>query len=128
MGLWVAASGGCSVAVCRLLIAVSSLVVEHRLQARGLQWLWDLSSAAAARRLRCFAACGIFPCQGSNLSPRHWQAESVPLYYQGSPKLFLLFFFSLSFLLAFHLTSWYANPQGIVSIYAFLIPKVSHIK
>ena len=46
----------------------------------------------------------------------------------GSPKLFLLFFFSLSFLLAFHLTSWYANTQGIVSIYAFLSPNVSHIK
>ena len=82
VGLWVATSGGSSVAVCRLLVAVPSLVVEHGLQVRGLQWLWDLSSAAAALGLHCFTECGIFPGQGSNLLPRHWQAESVPPYYQ----------------------------------------------
>ena len=36
------------------------------------------------------AACGIFPDQGSNLCPLHWQADSQPLRQQGSPK-FLLF-------------------------------------
>ena len=35
-------------------------------------------------------ACGIFPDQGSNPCPLHWQADSQPLRHQGSP---LLFFF-----------------------------------
>ena len=32
------------------------------------------------------AARGIFPDQGSNLSPLHWQADSQPLRHQGSPS------------------------------------------
>ena len=39
------------VAVCRLLIAVASLVVEHRLQAHGLQQLWHMGSTAQAQQL-----------------------------------------------------------------------------
>ena len=31
------------------------------------------------------AACGIFPEQGSNPCPLHWQADSQPLRHQGSP-------------------------------------------
>ena len=35
-------------------------------------------------------ACGIFPDQGSNPCPLHWQADSQPLRHQGSPtNLFL---------------------------------------
>ena len=50
----VVASRGCSlVAVCRLLVSVTSLVVVHR--------------------LRCSVACGVFPDQGSNPSPLYWQ-------------------------------------------------------
>ena len=30
-------------------------------------------------------ACGIFPDQGSNPCPLHWQADSQPLRHQGSP-------------------------------------------
>ena len=33
----------------------------------------------------CPAACGIFPDQGSNPCPLHWQAASQPLHHQGSP-------------------------------------------
>ena len=33
------------------------------------------------------AACGIFPDQGSNPCPLHWQADSQPLHHQGSPVL-----------------------------------------
>ena len=33
------------------------------------------------------AACGIFPDQGSNPCPLHWQADSQPLCHQGSPSL-----------------------------------------
>ena len=37
--------------------------------------------------LTCLTACGIFPDQGSNLHPLHWQAASQPLDHQGSPKM-----------------------------------------
>ena len=33
------------------------------------------------------AACGIFPDQGSNPCPLHWQADSQPLRHQGSPLI-----------------------------------------
>ena len=54
----VAVSGGCSlVVVCSLLVAVASLVTEHR--------LWGArASVVAVRRLSCPEACGIFPAQG----------------------------------------------------------------
>ena len=38
-----------------------------------------------AHGLSCSAACGIFPDQGSNPCPLHWQADSQPLRHQGSP-------------------------------------------
>ena len=37
-----------------------------------------------AHGLSCSAACGIFPDQGSNPCPLHWQADSSPLHHQGS--------------------------------------------
>ena len=64
------------VAVCRLLIAVASLVAEHGLQARGLQQLWHAGSVVVAHRFSCSTACGIFPDQGSNPCPLHWQVDS----------------------------------------------------
>ena len=72
-------------AVCGLLIAVASPVVEHELQVHGLQQLWhagsvivarglqSAGSVAVAHGLRCSAACGIFADQGSNPCPLHWQ-------------------------------------------------------
>ena len=38
--------------------------------------------------LGCSMACGIFPDQGLNLCPLHWQADSYPPYQQGSPGHF----------------------------------------
>ena len=38
----------------------------------------------------CSAACGIFPDQGSNPCPLHWQADSQPLRHQRSPALKVL--------------------------------------
>ena len=38
----------------------------------------------------CSAACGIFPDQGSNPYPLHWQVDSQPLCYQGSPLIVVL--------------------------------------
>ena len=52
--------------------------------------LWSTGSRHAgsvivAHRPSCSAACGIFPDQGSNPCPLHWQADSQPLRHQGSP-------------------------------------------
>ena len=42
-------------------------------------------SVVVAHRPSCSTACGIFPDQGSNPCPLHWQADSQPLCHQGSP-------------------------------------------
>ena len=55
-------------AVVRRLLAVASLVTEHRLYSTG--------AAVVVHGLRCPAVYGIFPNQGSNLCPLHWQADS----------------------------------------------------
>ena len=47
-------------------------------------------SVVVAHGPSCSVACGIFPDQGSNPCPLHWQADSQPLRYQGSPSLTLL--------------------------------------
>ena len=49
-------------------------------------------SVVAACGLGYSAACGIFLDQGPNLCPLHWQADSLPMDYQGSPitHVFLL--------------------------------------
>ena len=71
--------GSLFAAVRVLLTVVASLVVEHKLQAYGLQQLWHTGSVVVAHRLQsavsvvvahrlsCSVACGIFPDQGSNL-------------------------------------------------------------
>ena len=43
-------------------------------------------SVVVAHRPSWSAACGIFPDQGSNPCPLHWQADSQPLRHQGSPR------------------------------------------
>ena len=55
------------VVVHGLLIAVASLVAEHRLQAHRLQQLWHVGSVVVAHGLSCSVARGIFLDQGSNL-------------------------------------------------------------
>ena len=62
-------SGGHSLAVvCGLLTAVAPLVSGHR--------LWGTwASVVVAYRLSCPMARGVFPDQGSNLCPLHWQAD-----------------------------------------------------
>ena len=64
------------------LAIAASLVAEHRLQMRG--------SVFVAHGPSCSAACGIFPDQGSNPRPLHWQADSQPLRHQGSPSYCVL--------------------------------------
>ena len=53
--------------------------------------LWSTGSRHAgsvivAHRPSCSAACEIFPDQGLNPCPLHWQADSQPLRHQGSPN------------------------------------------
>ena len=43
-------------------------------------------SVIVAHGPSCSVACGIFPDQGSNPCPLHWQADSQPLRHQGSPR------------------------------------------
>ena len=57
------------------------------LTACWLQKLQHMGSVLLVHRLWCSAACGIFPEQGLNPRPLHWQADSYPLYYQGSSCL-----------------------------------------
>ena len=47
-------------------------------------------SVIVAHRPSCSVACGIFPDQGSNPCPLHWQADSQPLRHQGSPPSLLI--------------------------------------
>jgi len=56
--------------VCRLLIAVDSLIAEHRLQSMGSVLI------VVAHRLSCSEACGIFLDKVSNPCSLHWQADS----------------------------------------------------
>ena len=51
--------------VCGLLTVAS--LVEPGLQTPGF--------SSSANRFSCFMACGIFPHQGLNLCPLHWQAK-----------------------------------------------------
>ena len=76
----VAASGGHSSSQCAGLSLSRPLL------------LWSTGSRRAgsvivAHGPSCSVACGIFPDQGSNLCPPHWQADSQPLRHQGSPPL-----------------------------------------
>ena len=75
----VVASGGHSSSRCVGLSPSRPLPLRSRGSRRS-------GSAVVAHGPRCSAACGIFPDQGSNPCPLHWQADSQPLCHQGSPK------------------------------------------
>ena len=100
-----------------------SLVPAHRLSALGLQQLPVLAhvataSVVVAHGLSCSTACGIFPDQGSNLCPLHWQADFKPLDHQGSPC-----FTSLgdSGFLCHHLSYGYKKSKRFFSLFSFLL-------
>ena len=75
----VAASGGHSSSRCAGL-SLSQPLLLRSTGSRGA------GSAIVAHGPSRAAACGIFPDQGSNPCPLHWQADSQPLRHQGSPK------------------------------------------
>ena len=51
------------------------------------QALGHLGSAAVVPEPRCSEVCGYFPDQGLNLCSLQYQADSYPLYPQGSPQI-----------------------------------------
>ena len=79
----VAASGGHSSSRC----AGLSLSRPLLLRSTGSRCA---GSVVVAHGPSCSAVCGIFPDQGSNPCPLHWQADSQPLRHQGSPRCFLV--------------------------------------
>ena len=74
----VAASGGHSSSRCAGLSLSWPLLLRSTGSRRA-------GSVIVAHGPSCSAACGIFPGQGSNPCPLHWQADSQPLRHQGSP-------------------------------------------
>ena len=91
----VASRGYSLVAVLKLLTVVASLVAEHGLYLGAqasvvVSGLWSTGSVAVAPGLSCSTACGIFLVQGSNLCLLYWQANSLLLSHQGSPRTWLL--------------------------------------
>ena len=74
-------------------------------------------SVIVAHGPSCSVACGIFPDQGSNPCPLHWQAGSQPLRHQGSPSMHFLIglfvFLILSFMSCLYILE--INPLSIVS-------------
>ena len=75
----VAASGGRSSSRCAGLSLSRPLLLRSTGSRRA-------GSVAVAHGPSCSAACGIFPDQGSNPRPLHWQADSQPLCHQGNPS------------------------------------------
>ena len=74
----VAASGGYSSSQCvGLLLSRPPLLWSTGSRRAG--------SVVVAHGPSCSVARGIFPDQGSNPCPLHWQADSQPLRHQGSP-------------------------------------------
>ena len=79
----VAASGGHSSSRCAGLSLSRPLLLRSTGSRRA-------GSVVVAHGPSCSAACGIFPDQGSNPRPLHWQADSQPLRHQGSPMFSLV--------------------------------------
>ena len=83
------------------LVVASGGLSLSRCAGLSLSWpllLWSTGSRRAgsvivAHGPGCSVACGIFPDQGSNPCPLHWQADSQLLRHQGSP-LFTHFYVS----------------------------------
>ena len=89
----VVASGGHSSSQCAGLSLSRPLLLRSTSSRRA-------GSVVVAHGPSCSVACGIFPDQGSNPCPLHWQADSQPLCHQGSPHFMLFIYFI--YLLPYH--------------------------
>ena len=102
-------------------------------RAGGLQRLWHTGSALVVHGLSHSATCGIFPDQGSNPCPLHWQVDSLPLSHQGSPRgidlneLFLLscvvsiFLPNSAFICKDYFVSYYCSYTSFLLICVLLV-------
>ena len=72
-----------------------------------------------AHWLSCPATCGIFPDQGSDPPPLHWQADSQPLGHQGSPELPLLLLFFLYILKIYLAVSGLSSSMQDLCLFVF---------
>ena len=77
------------IAVHRLLLLASTGSRHAGFRSCGLQ---SLGSVVVVHRTSCSEAGGIFPDQGSNLCPLHWQMDSYPLHHPGKTSLSFLEF------------------------------------
>ena len=72
-------------------------------------------SVVVAHGPSCSAACGIFPDQGSNPCPLHWQVDSQPLRHQGSPKLLfwnVYYFLTVSYFVYMYFIYFFLITKG----------------
>ena len=76
-------SGTIRTSVCVYSVVTDSLP-PHGLQPAGLLCPWNFPGKNT-REGCCFLLQRIFPTQGSNMRLLHWQADSLPLSYLGSP-------------------------------------------
>ena len=101
----VAASGGHSSSRCTGLSLSRPLLLRSMGSRRT-------GSVVVAHGPSCSTACGIFPDQGSNSCPLHWQADSQPLCHQGSPLGRFLITVTISVLVIglfiFSTSSWFS--------------------
>ena len=111
----VVASGGHSSLRCAGLLLSRPLL----LQSTGSR---HAGSVVVAHGPSCCAACGIFPDQGSNPCPLHWQADSQPLHHQGSPRVFLISFIVL-FMIVCLLFSSSRSLLNVSCIFSILFPR-----
>ena len=121
----------------RGLSLVAASGVHSSSRCAGLSLLWPLllqstgsrraGSVVVAHGPNCSAACGIFPDQGSNPCPLHWQVDSQSLCHQGGPSpinflIFVLMIFHiqlelttyLPFLVFFILSCIYVLLSGAI--------------
>ena len=107
----VAVSGGHSSSRCAGLSLSRPLLLRSTSSRRS-------GSVVVAHGPSCSAACGIFPDQGSNPCPLHWQADSQPLRHQGSPSAY--FFIGFVF--------WILSTQVVCKFWRLIPCQLHHLR
>ena len=105
----VAASGGHSSSRCAGLSPSRPLPLRGTGSRRA-------GSAVVAHGPSCSAACGIFPDQGSNPCPLHWQADSQPLRHKGNPWQYFVIRNLRAFLIILKALKMYSSNTGFLIV------------